>query len=173
MDPSQNRCSTNPSTTMTPPYSTALTSAIRLADQVTRRHSSSIHWSTWHLWNHLHHNPTPSPQTSIWDSIYPFASCSGFCYMIAKDLAATFEATSSLKHFASQVQILASWEKDPSAPEKEARPIHCVVALPTEEVCVLVDLVYSPTVIVVPAGGLYETIPYITMSGRRGKRIFY
>ena len=37
----------------------------------------------------------------------------------------------------------------------------------------LVDLVYSPTVIVIPAGGVYETIPYITMSGRRGKRIFY
>lgn len=37
----------------------------------------------------------------------------------------------------------------------------------------LVDLVYSPTVIVVPTGGVYETIPYITMSGRRGKRIFY
>ena len=37
----------------------------------------------------------------------------------------------------------------------------------------LVDLVYSPIVIVIPAGGVYETIPYITMSGRRGKRVFY
>ena len=158
---------------MTPPYSTALTSAIHLADQIARRHSSSIQWSSWHLWDYLHHNPTPSPQTSIWDSTYPFASCSGFCYLIAKNLAATLEATAGLTHFASQVQILASWEKNPLAPEEDARPRHCVVALLAEEACVLVDLVYSPTVIVVPAEGVYETMPYITMSGRRGLRIFY
>ena len=37
----------------------------------------------------------------------------------------------------------------------------------------LVDLVFSPVVIVIPTGGTFETIAYITMSGRRGKRVFF
>ena len=35
------------------------------------------------------------------------------------------------------------------------------------------DLVFSPIVMVIPSGGMFETIPYITMSGRRGKRVFF
>lgn len=67
---------------------------------------------------------------------------------------------------------MASWELDPDHPEEDEMPRHCVVALLREEACVLMDLVYSPTVMVIPAGGICETIPYVTMSGRFGKRVF-
>ena len=158
---------------MTPAFSPSLCQAIQIADQITRRCSASIQWSTWHSWNYFHEKPDETQPSAIWDAIYPFGTCVGFCTITARDIKATYENTPGLEKLASQVEILTSWEINPSEPELGKRPRHSVVALLLPEACVLVDLVFSPIVIVIPAGGTFETIPYITMSGRRGKRVFF
>ena len=35
----------------------------------------------------------------------------------------------------------------------------------------VVDIIYAPTVIVIPRNETYETVPYVTINGRRGKRL--
>ena len=157
---------------MTPTFSSTLDRAIQIADQITRRCAASMQWSTWHTWDYFHKNPGTTRSPAIWDDIYPFATCVGFSTIVAQDLKASYENTPGLCHLASQVQILTSWEINPSEPELGERPRHSAVALLLPEACVLVDLVFSPVVIVIPTGGIFETIPYITMSGRQGKRLF-
>ena len=154
------------------PENTNLQQAIRLADQIARRYSSGTHWSTWHTWDFWRHH-TSNPPTSIWDTIHPYATCIGFCFGVAADLSATYKATPGLEHWAEKIQTLASWERDELAPSSELRPRHLVVALLTEEACVVVDLIYAPTVIVIPRNETYATVPYITINGRRGKRLFH
>ena len=155
-------------------YSGSLEQAIQLADNIARRYSSSTHWSTWHTWDLLRHGyDASSSPDAFWDAIYPFATCVGFCFLVAADLSATYKSTKGLTHFSEKIQTLASWEKDESEPNSVARPRHCVVAIFTKEACILIDLIYSPTVFVILMGGSCETVPYITISGRRGKRIFH
>ena len=153
-------------------YSTTLKHAIQVADDITRRHSASTNWSSWHTWDYIRHNPTPA-SSAIWKAIHPFATCVGFSTAIAAFLRASYRSTPSLAHLADQVHTMASWELDPSCPEEGERPRHCVAALLTAEACLLVDLVYEPIVMVIPAGGAHETMPYITMSGRLGKRMLH
>ena len=151
-----------------------LEQAIQVADQIARRYSSSTTWSTWHVWDALHHEPSlSSTPERLWDCIYPFTTCVGWCFSSAADLRAIYTSTPGLEHWAAHVQVLVSMERDESNPASEVRPRHCVVAIPTDEKCVLVDLVFEPAVIVIPIGESYETMPYITMSGRRGKRRFH
>lgn len=173
--PTINKNMSASSITMTPTFSSTLNQAIQIADQITRRCSATMHWSTWHTWSYFkdHPNTDIDPPSPIWDMIYPFGTCVGFSAIVAQDLKATYQNTPGLDHLASQVQILTSWEMNPSEPELGQRPRHAVVALLLPEACVLVDLVFSPVVIVIPTGGTFETIAYITMSGRRGKRVFF
>ncbi|KAL8786240.1 MAG: hypothetical protein Q9195_008296 [Heterodermia aff. obscurata] len=159
---------------MTPVFSPALNQAIQIADQITRRASASMQWSTWHTWRYFKDHPEDMHQPSrIWDRIYPFATCVGFSTIVAQDLQRTYQKTTGLGHLVNKVQILTSWEINPREPELGEQPRHSVVALLLPEVCLLVDLVFSPILIVIPTGGMFETIPYITMSGRRGKRLFF
>ena len=161
--------------TTTPTFSSPLDRAIQIADQITRRCAASMQWSAWHTWRYFQDHPAADAHQSsqIWDKIHPFGTCVGFSTVVARDLKAELQKAPGLGHLASEVQILTSWEINPAEPELGERPRHSVVALLLPEVCVLVDLVFAATVIVIPTGGVFETIPYITMSGRRGKRVFF
>ena len=154
------------------PYNATITHAIQVADEITRRHAARTNWSSWHTWDYIRHNPTPSSST-IWEAIHPFSTCVGFSTAIAASLRAAYCSIPGLAHLADHVHTMASWELDPQCPEEGERPRHCVAALLTAEACLLVDLVYEPIVMVIPAGGAYETMPYITMSGRLGKRVLH
>ena len=155
-------------------YSTSFLQAIQVADSIAQRWSSNTNWSMWHIWDLLRHgyDAIKSPE-SFWRELYPYATCVGFAFPIADELSTAFNETKGLEQYSNQIQTLASWERDESNPNSTPKPRHCATAVFTSEACILIDLIYSPRVLVIPLGGTVSGMTYITMSGRRGQRLFH
>lgn len=155
-------------------YSGTFQHAIQVADQIARRYSTSMTWSSWHVWDYFRNKPLESGSpTDVWEAIYPYATCVGFSFGLAADLTATYKETRGLEHFAEEVQVLVSWEKNGTNPDGRLTPRHAVVAICTDEACIVVDLIFSPVAFVILVDSILDTVPYITISGRRGHCRFH
>lgn len=81
-----------------------------------------------------------------------------------------FEGTDQ---FVSKVETLAIWELGRSEEDNtEQLSTHCLVALRLNTICIVIDIVFSPVVIVVVPDRPFVTNPYITVSGKKDCRLY-
>ena len=147
------------------------TSMFNVADRIALRYALMTQWSTWHTWNYVrqHKHEVENVEGCIWEDISPYATCVGMTFPVAEDLKAAFASTPGLILYTKEIKTLASREFDSSGIE---RPYHCLVAVYLDQICIIIDLVFSPGAFMIPLNGIFETKQYFTTSGRPYQRRF-
>ena len=144
-------------------------SLVDIADQVSLQHSLTVHWSTWHTWDYYTRvNPgVTEANVRIWKDIAPFSTCVGMTYQVAKNLGAALRAAPSLARGLERLRTVAC-----PASADSTQPYHCVTGVFMDSYCIVIDPVFSVKAFTVPYNGSFETLPYITTSGRTQQRCF-
>ncbi|KPM37796.1 hypothetical protein AK830_g8769 [Neonectria ditissima] len=90
---------------------------------------------------------------------------------IVRDIRNTFEASLGMLNSAPLLQSLTIMEIKPDSGSR-FKPAHCLVAIPLPKVCIVIELVFSPTAFAVPLGQELKSPLYHDLSGRQCGRIF-
>ncbi|KAL2072904.1 hypothetical protein VTL71DRAFT_12247 [Oculimacula yallundae] len=144
-------------------------SLLEAADQIALQHSLTIHWSTWHLWEYYNRTKPDVMEVNdhIWKHISPFATCVGMAFLVAKNFGAALRTTLGLVQCSESLRMVAC----PASADSD-QPYHCLAGVFMDQYCVIIDPVFSAKAFEVPYNGSFESLPYITTSGRVQQRRF-
>ena len=142
---------------------------LETADQISLQHSLTVHWSTWHTWDYYNRIEPGVMEANghIWKDISPFSTCVGMTFLVAKNFRAALRTTPGLAQCYQKLRTVAC-----PASADSVQPFHCLAGVFMDQYCVVIDPVFSAKAFIVPYNGSFETLPYITTSGRFQQRCF-
>ena len=142
---------------------------LETADRISPQHSLTIHWSTWHTWEYYNRIEPGVTEANdhIWKDISPFSTCVGMTFLVARNFRAALRTTPGLAQCSQKLRTVAC-----PASTDSIQPYHCLTGVFMDQCCVVIDPIFSAKAFKVPYNGSFETLPYITTSGRFQQRCF-
>ena len=142
---------------------------VETADRISLQHSLTVHWSTWHTWDYYNRIEPDVTEANdhLWKDISPFSTCVGMTFLVARNFRAALGTTPGLAQCSQKLRTVAC-----PASADSIQPYHCLTGVFMDQCCVVIDLVFSAKAFKVPYNGSFETLPYITTSGRIQQRCF-